>query len=82
MKLLAAAALLIAADPGLRLEGEPAQGSLLRGTAPPGATALTLDGRPVPLAPDGRFLIGFDRDAGPTARSLSGAPTAARRLGS
>jgi murein DD-endopeptidase MepM/ murein hydrolase activator NlpD len=30
--------------------------------------ALTLDGASVPLAPAGRFLLGFDRDAGATAR--------------
>ena len=29
---------------------------------------ILLDGRPVPLSPDGRFVIGFDRDAGPEAR--------------
>jgi murein DD-endopeptidase MepM/ murein hydrolase activator NlpD len=55
------------ASPAFRLEGAPAQGGLVRGRAPAGATALLLDGREVPLAPDGRFLIGFDRDAGPTA---------------
>lgn len=43
------------------------QGSLLRGTAPAGTIRLSLDGRDVPLAPDGRFLLGFDRDAGPSA---------------
>jgi murein DD-endopeptidase MepM/ murein hydrolase activator NlpD len=45
------------------LEGAPQQGALLRGTAPAGTGSLTLDGKPVPVAPDGRFLIGFDRDA-------------------
>ena len=69
--LVAAAALLgcvAAADvPELRLDGPPLQGALRHGVAPPGTVALTLDGRPVPLAPDGRFLIGFDRDAGPSA---------------
>jgi murein DD-endopeptidase MepM/ murein hydrolase activator NlpD len=63
--LAAAAILLIAADqdPAIRIEGAPTQGALLRGTAPPGTVALTVDGRDAPLAPDGRFLIGFDRDA-------------------
>jgi len=37
------------------------------GSAPSGAISLTLDGQPVTLAPDGRFLIAFDRDAGPSA---------------
>jgi murein DD-endopeptidase MepM/ murein hydrolase activator NlpD len=61
-------ALVAAADPPpLRLEGVPVQGALLRGTAPSGTVALTIDGRDVPLAADGRFLLGFDRDAGPEA---------------
>lgn len=66
MILLALAALIApaAADiPSFRLDGAPIQGALVRGTAPPGTVALTLDGREVPLAPDGRFLLGFDRDA-------------------
>ena len=69
--LLAVAALMLgaaAADPGVTLDGLPMQGGLLHGTAPAGTLSLTLDGRPVPLAGDGRFLIGFDRDAGPEAR--------------
>ncbi len=49
-----------------RIEGAAIQGGLVRGTARPGAT-LTLDGRPVPVAADGRFILGFDRDAGPAA---------------
>ena len=68
--LLAAAALACVAAaqaPALRLDGAPIQGALVRGTAPPGTIALTLDGRDVPLAADGRFLLGFDRDAGPAA---------------
>lgn len=36
---------------------------MLRGTLPAGATQLTLDGRPVAIAGDGRFIIGFGRDA-------------------
>ncbi len=47
--------------------GAMIQGGAVLGTAPAGATALTLDGAPVPLASDGRFLIAFDRDAGPNA---------------
>jgi murein DD-endopeptidase MepM/ murein hydrolase activator NlpD len=57
---------------GVRLDGIPAQGALLRGTAPPGTVALTLDGRAVPIAGDGRFLIGFDRDSGPAATLVLG----------
>ena len=48
---------------GFRLEGPAAQGKLVRGLAPTDTVALTLDGIPVPLAADGRFLIGFGRDA-------------------
>jgi murein DD-endopeptidase MepM/ murein hydrolase activator NlpD len=58
----------IAQESALRLDGALVQGALVRGTAPPGTVALSLDGRAVPLAPDGRFLLGFDRDARPTAR--------------
>jgi len=67
---LAVASLLLAAatDPAVRLDGPPMQGALLHGIAPPGTVSLALDGRAVPLAPDGRFLLGFDRDAGPVAR--------------
>jgi len=67
MKVVVAAALLAAAAPSagqqFELSGTPIQGALIRGAAPPGTVALTLDGRDVPLAPDGRFLLGFDRDA-------------------
>ena len=44
------------------LAGEPVQGGLVTGTAPSGVTALTLDGKAIPFAPDGRFILGFDRD--------------------
>ena len=57
-------------EPGLRLDGVPVQGALVRGTAPVGTT-LTLDGRSVAVAPDGRFLIGFDRDAASSARLVA-----------
>lgn len=70
MKALAAAILLVAAtlsqaqaQSPIRLEGAPQQGALLRGFAPPGTASITIDGREVPMAPDGRFIIGFDRDA-------------------
>jgi murein DD-endopeptidase MepM/ murein hydrolase activator NlpD len=51
----------------IRLLDSPAQGALVRGMAPAGTISLSLDGRPVRLAPNGAFLIGFDRDAGPGA---------------
>lgn len=49
------------------LRGTLSQGGLVIGTVPPATVALTLDGAPVPIAPDGAFLIAFDRDAGPGA---------------
>lgn len=55
-----------AAAAEIAFDGLFRQGSLVGGHAP-GATAVTLDGRPVPVAPDGRFLIGFGRDAAPVA---------------
>lgn len=45
------------------LRGDAVQGGLLIGSTAPG-TAVTLGGRPVALAPDGTFALGFDRDAG------------------
>ena len=51
--------------------GELTHGGWLRGNAPAGTVALTLDGVPVDVAPDGRFLIAFDRDAGPAAVLLA-----------
>lgn len=50
-----------------RLEGTLTQGGVLIGTAPRGTSMLTLDGEPVPVEPDGKFLIAFDRDAGASA---------------
>ncbi len=62
----AAAAVLLAllhAPPAhaLDLTGQLAQGGLVKGQAAPG-TALTLDGKRVPVASDGTFLLGFGRD--------------------
>lgn len=51
-----------------RLDGRPEQGALLRGVAPTGAASVALDDREVAVAPDGRFIIGFDRDAPPAMR--------------
>jgi len=63
--LLALAALLAAPSggPQFHLSGSPIQGGVLRGSAPEGTVRLSLDGREIPLSADGRFLIGFDRDA-------------------
>lgn len=46
------------------LEGTLGQGALLTGTVPAGTALLLLDGKPVRFAAtDGRFIIGFGRDA-------------------
>ena len=56
-------------DPAKRFafQGPMVQGGAVIGTAPKGTTLLTFDGVPVPVAPDRRFLIAFDRDARATA---------------
>lgn len=51
-------------EPGGRLM----QGGWLRGRVASGAKSLTMDGKPIPFAADGTFLIAFDRDAGKTAQ--------------
>ena len=51
-----------------RLSDMPQQGALLTGTAPEATALLLLDGKPVRFAADGRFIIGFGRDA--AAQSL------------
>ncbi|HEV2264552.1 MAG TPA: hypothetical protein VGR79_08475 [Stellaceae bacterium] len=50
----------------LTLDGTLTQGALVRGFAGPGAR-VTLDGKPVRVAPDGHFIFGFGRDAPPHA---------------
>jgi hypothetical protein len=46
--------------------GSMIQGGLVIGIAPAGATQVMVNGAPVPIAADGRFVFGFDRDAGPS----------------
>lgn len=53
--------------PDFILEGAARQGGVIFGYAPSLTRALTLDGVPVSLASDGRFLIAFDRDAAASA---------------
>lgn len=73
---LVLAALLAAAVPAaavpvtdqIRIEGRAVQGGIVRGRVPAGTISLQLDGTAVPLASDGRFILGFDRDRGPEAR--------------
>jgi murein DD-endopeptidase MepM/ murein hydrolase activator NlpD len=55
------------ASPDFAFQGAMVQGGLVIGTAPSGTVALSFQGRPIPLAPGGRFLIGFGRDFGPQA---------------
>ncbi|HEX8525630.1 M23 family metallopeptidase, partial [Allosphingosinicella sp.] len=66
--LVAAASAAPAAQPPSQSGGQlvlldgAVQGGLVRGRAPAGTVALLVDGRPLPFASDGRFILGFDRD--------------------
>lgn len=51
----------------LDLAGELTQGGYARGKAPAGTRRLVFNGRTVPQAADGTFLIAFDRDSAPSA---------------
>lgn len=65
MRLLALLLCLLAAPAAaveLTLEGPLQQGGLLYGRTDPGAT-VALNDATIPVSPDGRFLIGLDRDA-------------------
>lgn len=53
------------------LSGETEQGGDMIGTVPGGTASLSFDGRAIPIAPDGKFLIAFDRDAGPSAQLVA-----------
>jgi murein DD-endopeptidase MepM/ murein hydrolase activator NlpD len=64
--LLAGAALAVAAAPLPLVMATPimaVQGQLLIDSLPPGSHGLTIDGQPVHVEPDGRFMLGIDRDA-------------------
>lgn len=52
----------------LTLHGEARQGGVVYSVVPPGTVSLRLDDRSVPFAPDGAFVIAFDRDARPAMR--------------
>lgn len=54
-----------AAPAEFRLTGPLEQGGVVSGTAPAGTSSLRLGNEIVPLAGDGRFVLGFDRDAPP-----------------
>ena len=75
--MIAAAVLIAAAPAAILLDSTPGQGAALTGSVPAGAT-LQLDGQPVAVAPDGRFLIAFDRDAGPAATLIATLPDGQR----
>ena len=63
--LFSLASLEAAAD--LRLDGQFTQGGLVVGTVPAGSKVV-FENRPVRVSSQGRFLIGFSRDAGPLAQ--------------
>lgn len=63
----------ITVEPGAQLT----QGGWLRGRVRAGVSALTLDGKSVPFAPDGLFLIAFDRDAALASKLVATMPGAA-----
>lgn len=48
-------------------DGPMIQGGTVLGTAPALTSKLSFQGQEVPVAPDGRFIIAFDRDAGAAA---------------
>jgi murein DD-endopeptidase MepM/ murein hydrolase activator NlpD len=65
-------------------DGAFSQGGVVLGTAPSGTGKLTLDGRPVALGEDGRFILGFDRDQARTAllvAKLADGTSVTRELG-
>ncbi len=64
---LLAAGSLPAAEVPLELEGPLEQGAVVFGRTAPGARVVH-DGEPVPVSAEGRFVIGFDRDAPPRSR--------------
>ncbi len=51
----------------LAIDGEPVQGALLIGRTEPGSI-VKIDGNPVRVSDGGVFLLGFGRDAPPSAR--------------
>jgi murein DD-endopeptidase MepM/ murein hydrolase activator NlpD len=63
----AAAVPVSTASAGFDYDGALTQGGWIKGTAPGGTVALTLDGQAVPLDPARRFFVAFDRDAGANA---------------
>jgi murein DD-endopeptidase MepM/ murein hydrolase activator NlpD len=58
-----------AADDAVQLDGNLTQGGLVIGQVLPGST-VTLDGASVRVGSDGVFILGFGREAAPTAELL------------
>jgi hypothetical protein len=56
---------------GFSFEGTFSQGSLVRGVAPAGTAGLSLDGEPIAVDGEGRFLLGFDRDQASHSRLVA-----------
>lgn len=52
-------------------EGALVQGGMAIGQAPADAVAVSLNGEDLPLSADRRFVVGFDRDAGPEAHVVA-----------
>jgi len=57
--------------PDFALTGLAEQGAVMVGQVPGDTRTLNLDGKAIPVAADGRFLIAFDRDAGPSSRLVA-----------
>lgn len=60
-----------AIERSIALRGELTQGGWVLGTVPPGTVNLKLDGRDIPVDPQGRFFAGFDRDAASAAELVA-----------
>lgn len=67
-----------AAAETVRLEGDFVQGGLVVGRTEPGAK-VAVDGRAVVVRPDGRFLLGFGRDAAAKALLVATLPDGGRQ---
>jgi murein DD-endopeptidase MepM/ murein hydrolase activator NlpD len=61
MAALAALCLSSTETQALELAGEPVQGGLIFGSSAPGSRVF-LDGNEIMVSPEGRFVLGFDRD--------------------
>jgi murein DD-endopeptidase MepM/ murein hydrolase activator NlpD len=66
LPLLAGASLVRRAQAAIELDGHLTQGGLAFGRTDAGSR-VTLDGNKMPIADDGRFILGFNRDHGPHA---------------